>query len=242
MLSKAKIKFVKSLQIKKYRKQEQSFIVEGAKSVRELLRSDFEVITLLGTVEFLSTVAVSTVAEVIEVTEQEIAGLGEFQTNNTALAVARQKVNAPVSVNEGEFVLMLDDIRDPGNLGTMIRTADWFGVTKIIASPETADLYNPKVISATMGSFTRVRVFYTSLPEYLASISVPVFGTYLTGALLSAIDFGKGGVILIGNEARGIHPDLEKYVTQKVTIAKVGAAESLNATMATGIILFKATT
>jgi RNA methyltransferase, TrmH family len=241
MLSKAKIKFIKSLQIKKYRRQEQSFIVEGAKSVRELLGSDFEVITLLGTAAFLSSIRTEKGLEVIETTEKELEGLGEFQTNDAALAIARAKPNDFLSPNAGEFVLLLDDIRDPGNLGTIVRTADWFGVTKIIASTETADFYSPKVINATMGSFTRTKIFYTPLADYMQSATVPIFGTYLEGTDIRTVDFGGGGMILIGNESRGIHPELQKFVTQKVTIPKSGQAESLNAALATGVILYELT-
>ncbi|HYI77487.1 MAG TPA: RNA methyltransferase [Chryseolinea sp.] len=239
MLSKAKIKFIKSLQIKKYRRQEQSFIVEGAKSVRELLSSDFEVITLLGTTAFLSDVRTEKGVEVIETSEKDLEALGEFQTNDAALAIARTKPNDFLSPNAGEFVLLLDDIRDPGNLGTIVRTADWFGVTKIIASTETADFYNPKVISATMGSFTRTKIFYTPLADYMQTTKLPIFGTYLDGTDIRSVDFGQGGIILIGNESRGIHPELEKFVTQKVTIPKSGRSESLNAALATGIILYE---
>ena len=241
MLSKAKIKFIKSLQIKKYRKQEQSFIVEGAKSVQELLRSDFEVVTLVATPGFLSAVKVQTNLEVVEVMEKELEGLGDFQTNDAALAVARMKPNMSLTVPPGEFALVLDDIRDPGNLGTIIRTADWFGLDKIIASAETADFYNSKVITATMGSFTRVKIFYTQLADYLQHTNQPIFGTFLTGEDIQRVNFRKGGLILIGNESRGIHPDIERFVTQKVTIPKIGNAESLNAGIATGIILYKAT-
>jgi len=241
MLSKAKIKFIKSLQIKKYRKQEQSFIVEGAKSVQELLKSDFEVTTLVATPEFLSTVKTKEGFEVIEVGEKELEGLGEFQTNDTALAVARIRANEVLTLGGSEFALVLDDIRDPGNLGTIIRTADWFGVRKIIASAETADFYNPKVISATMGSFTRVKIFYTGLVDYLKNVDQPIFGTYLSGENITKVNFGKSGFILIGNESKGVHPDLEKLVTRKVTIPKLGDAESLNAAIAAAIILFKAT-
>ena len=241
MLSKAKIKFIKSLQIKKYRKQEQSFIVEGAKSVRELLDSDFDLVMLAGTKGFLSTVSAKNHVEVIEVGERELNALGEFQTNDAALAVARTRQNEFLSVNPDEFALLLDDIRDPGNLGTIIRTADWFGVTKIIASAETADFYSPKVISATMGSFTRIRIFYTGLADYLRSSMHRVYGAYLEGANIRQANFGNGGLILIGNESKGIHPELEKFVTEKVTIPKFGKAESLNAGIATGIFLFHAT-
>ena len=133
MLSKAKIKFIKSLQIKKYRKQEQCFIVEGAKSVRELLTSDFEVQIVLGTTEFVSSIKPRPGLEVIETSVKELQGLGEFQTNDSVVAVARLKPNDKFSIEGNEFALVLDDIRDPGNLGTIIRTADWFGLRKIVA-------------------------------------------------------------------------------------------------------------
>jgi TrmH family RNA methyltransferase len=235
MLSKANIKFIKSLQVKKYRKQEQCFVVEGAKSVLELLSSDFEVVKLLGTGNFLSEINLPDL-EVIEVSEKELDGLGEFQTNNAALAIARLKPNKPLHVQEDEFALVLDDIRDPGNLGTIIRSADWFGINKIIASSETADFYNPKVISSTMGSFTRTSIFYTSLSEYFASTRLNVYGAYLDGNTIHNQAFGAGGLLLIGNESRGISPELERFVTHKITIPRYGKAESLNAGVATAII------
>ena len=185
MLSKARIKFIKSLQLKKYRKQEQCFVVEGEKSVLELLKSDFKVHQLLGTTDFISRHGrllreVST--EVIEVKPDELAGLGEFATNNAALAIAAIKPNQEPVLHTNEFVLMLDDIRDPGNLGTIIRIADWYGISKIIASAETADLYNGKVIHASMGSFTRVTVYYTDLAIFLEKNALPVLGTFLDGS------------------------------------------------------------
>ena len=236
MLSKAKIKFIKSLQLKKYRKQEQCFVVQGAKSVQELLDSDFEVTLLVATHAFLDNATLSGNAEIIVVTNKALADLGEFQSNDAALAVARTKPNDAFAVQPDEFALVLDDIRDPGNLGTIIRTADWYGIRKIIASPETADLYNPKVISATMGSFIRTKMYATELEPYLAGVRSPVFGAYLDGSNVHQHDFGSGGLILIGNESRGISDALEKYVTQKITIPRYGEAESLNAAIATGII------
>lgn len=237
MLSKAKIKFIKSLQLKKYRKQEQCFVVQGAKSVQELLNSDFDVVMVLGTESCLGGGRGSKNAEVITVSEKELEGLSEFQTNDAALAVARLKQNEPISPKADEFVLVLDDIRDPGNLGTIIRTGDWFGITQIVASSETADFYNPKVISATMGSFARVKIFYTDLAPYLAACSRPVYGAYLEGVDVHSVKFGKGGMIVIGNESRGIAPELEKYITNKITIPRYGNAESLNAGIATAVIL-----
>lgn len=227
-------KLIKSLQLKKNRKEEQCFVVEGAKSVLELLASDFEVILIAGTADFLDQHPVRT-GEVVMVKEAELEGLGEFQTNNAALAVARMKPNTPLEVAAGEFALVLDDIRDPGNLGTIIRTADWFGIHKVIASEETADCYSSKVITATMGSFTRTRLYYTRLEEYLANSQTRVFGAYLDGTSIHDVKFGQGGLVLIGNESRGISPQLEPFVTDKVTIPRYGQAESLNAAIATAI-------
>jgi len=213
--------------------------VEGAKNVQELLASDFDVLTLLGTPSFLSTIKTAGPAEIIEVSADELQGLGEYQTNETALAVARLRPNEPLSVKTNEFALVLSDIRDPGNLGTIIRTADWFGLSKIIASNETADFYNQKVISATMGSFTRIKMYYTELEEFLNGIDQPVFGTYLDGLDINKVEFGHGGLILIGNESNGIHPELEKFVMHKVTIPRYGNAESLNAAIAAGILCYR---
>ena len=238
MLSKARIKFVKSLQIKKYRKQEQCFIVQGAKSVQELLRSDFETLFVTGTPAFLETLPGPDVegVEVIETTERELESLGEWQTNDAGLAVAQMKENKPFQRPKGSFTLVLDDIRDPGNLGTIIRSADWFGINQIIASPETADFYNPKVISATMGSFTRSRFYYAPLEEVLESAAERVYGAYLDGRDVHSEAFSDGGLILIGNESRGISEGLAAFVTDKITIPRYGQAESLNAAIATAVI------
>lgn len=237
MLSKARIKFIKSLQVKKYRKQEQCFVVQGAKGVGEVLASDYEVVTVIGTDDFLKDLgSVKQRLEVIAVGEKELAELGEFQSNNAAMAIARMKSNEPVQLSGNEFGILLDDISDPGNLGTIIRTADWYGLSKIVASNDTADFYNPKVISATMGSFTRIKMFYTNLSEYLSQSKSKVYGAYLDGDDVHKTEFGSGGFILIGNESRGIDPALEKFVTQKITIPKYGGAESLNAAVAAAVI------
>jgi RNA methyltransferase, TrmH family len=238
MLSKADIRYIKSLQVKKYRKQEQCFIVEGAKSVQELLHSDFHVVTLLGTPDFLATIDLETNYRVEEVSEKELEGLGEFQTSNSAVAIARMKPNKPLTFDDHEYALVLDDIRDPGNLGTIIRTADWYGITKVIASSETADFYNPKVISATMGSFTRATIFYSDLEQFFTSVKGhAVYGAYLEGQIIYETKFATGGFIVIGNESRGINESFEKHISQKITIPRVGNAESLNAAIATAVIL-----
>ncbi|HYG03342.1 MAG TPA: RNA methyltransferase [Chryseosolibacter sp.] len=236
MLSKATIKYIKSLQVKKYRKQEQSFVIEGAKTVQELLASDFEVLRLFATESFLSENRVPSGIDVLEVKESELDNIGGFQTNNGALAIARMKANQPPAIQRQSFVLVLDDIRDPGNLGTIIRTADWYGINQIVASNETADFYNSKVITSTMGSFTRVNIHYTDLEDFLSRAKGDVYGAYLDGKNVHDEKFDSGGFILIGNESHGIAPSLEKFVTDKITIPRYGKAESLNAGIATAII------
>jgi TrmH family RNA methyltransferase len=240
MLSKARIKFIKSLQLKKYRKQEQCFTVQGEKSVLETLDSTFRVQELFATADFVErhNQALKRFTEtVLVVKENELAALGEYSTNDAALAIVEMPANSPFEIKTDEFALMLDDIRDPGNLGTIIRTADWYGVTKVIASEETADIYNSKVIQSSMGSFTRTRVFYTNLVEFLMGNKTPVYGTFLNGENVHSFTYGKGGIIVVGNEANGISEAVEKFVTQKITIPQYGKAESLNAAIATAVVL-----
>lgn len=236
MLSKTKAKLIKSLQVKKYRKQEQSFLVEGKKGVEELLKSDFQVKTICGTRTFLDNHDLGDI-EVIETTQAELEAIGSVESNDSVLAIATIKENSRPSIGPGEYVIVLDDIRDPGNLGTIIRTADWYGIRHIIASEETADFYNPKVIRSTMGSFCRVNVFYTSLTDFLKDIDKPVYGAFLGGSNVHQLKFAPGGLIVVGNESNGISSDVAKLVTQKITIPKYGHAESLNASIATAIIL-----
>ncbi len=241
MISKARIKYIKSLQVKKYRKEEQLFLVEGAKSVEELLQSDFVVTWLAATESFQEAhlkLLRGRALEVVTTSDEELTDIGTLQSNNGALAVARMKTNtAPVARPE-EMILVLDDIRDPGNLGTIIRTADWYGIKNIVVSEETADFYNPKTISASMGSFCRMNVYYVELNQYLSSVSGMIYGAYLQGQNIHRMNLpGKGGHLVMGNESRGIAEDLEKFIQHKITIPSFGAAESLNAGVATGIIL-----
>lgn len=240
MLSKARIKFIKSLQLKKYRKQEQCFTVEGEKSVVETLNSSFEIRELYATRDFISrqeSILKGYTGDLIEVTGSELSVAGEYATNDAALAIVAIPENKLVKGKTDEFILMLDDIRDPGNLGAIIRTADWYGITRIIASEETADIYNSKVIQSSMGSFTRISMYYVDLVEFLTSNEVPVYGTFLAGENVHAVNFGKGGIVIIGNEANGISKEVEKFVTNKITIPLFGRAESLNAAIATAVIL-----
>jgi TrmH family RNA methyltransferase len=236
MISKASIKFIKSLQIKKYRKQEQCFTVEGAKSVLELVNSEFEIRTIYGTADFVNQLPKGRPVETVTVTAAELSTMGAFQMNESALAVAVIKENKRLDVSKNEFGLVLDDIRDPGNLGTIIRTADWYGIKNIIASEETADIYNAKVITASMGSFTRTSIYYTNLVDYLSGTPHRVLGAFLGGTDVHHFTFGSGGLIVIGNEGKGISPAVEKLITHRITIPRYGQAESLNAAIATAII------
>lgn len=240
MISKAKVKYIKSLQVKKYRLQEQSFVVEGAKSVIELLKSDFVTTWVAATEEFImqnERLIMASRAEVIATSTEQLTSLGSFQSNDAALAVARIKPNRFLTMEEGEIALVLDAIRDPGNLGTIIRTADWYGVKSIIASEDSADFYNPKVLSASMGSFCRVSIQYVSLVDYLTAAHKPIYGTFLDGLDVHTLSFSAGGLIVMGNESNGISAEVERLVTQKITIPRQGKAESLNAGVATGIVL-----
>jgi TrmH family RNA methyltransferase len=243
MLSKNRIKYINSLKIKKYRQQHEAFMVEGAKSVLELLESDFKTEVVLATQEFqqkYSSILTRHNTLTETVTIQELEGLGSFQTNDSCLAVAKTKQNEFLSLNESEYMLILDDVRDPGNLGTIIRVADWYGINKIVCSNDTTDIYNPKVIAASKGSFTRVNIFYTDLVSYLKENTAKksVIGAFLGGESLYDFQFSQnGGYVIMGNESNGIGAQVEKLITHKVTIPRIGAAESLNVGIATAIML-----
>lgn len=243
MLSKNRIKYINSLKIKKYRQLHQSFIIEGAKSVLELLDSDFEIEFVLATEEFLqkySTILSRHNTQAETATSAELESIGSFQTNDSCLAVAKTKQNEFLSLQESEYVLILDDVRDPGNLGTIVRVADWYGIRKIICSNDTTDFYNPKVIAASKGSFTRIKIFYTDLPEYLSDHAKDknVVGAFLGGESLYDFQFSpRGGFIIMGNESNGIGSQAGSFVTQKVMIPRFGEAESLNVGIATAVML-----
>lgn len=239
MLSKNTVKFIKSLHQKKYRSEFGQFFVEGEKSVLEVLQSDFLVDLLLVTESFEkknSRHLDGYSGELISVTQNQLEQLGQFQSNDAALAVVKMKPNAPFVPKKGELIIALDEVRDPGNLGTIIRIADWYGITQLVFSPQTAEVYNPKVIQATMGSFTRVKFFYGELDQIFDQWKLPVYGAFLGGENIHTIKKPVPGILLMGNESKGISPELEKKVTQKVTIPGFGHAESLNVAIATAIL------
>jgi RNA methyltransferase, TrmH family len=237
MISKQQQKYIQSLQIKKYRHENQSFLVEGAKSVLELLNSDYEIEKCFFTEKFIQTYSIN-INNYELVTQTELEKCGSLQSNDSAIAVAKMKKNMPLYCNENEHILVLDDIRDPGNLGTIIRLADWYNIKKILLSESSVDFYNPKVIAATMGSFTRVEFWYGDLVKYFKSIdNQSLIGTFLDGENIHQFDFQSSGFIVIGNESNGISDELAKLISKKITIPRFGNAESLNAGIATAIVL-----
>jgi RNA methyltransferase, TrmH family len=235
MISKNEAKYIQSLFHKKTRNEEGVFVVEGPKMVSELLGSDYTTRKVYATDEW--TKPSTFTGEVILVNEDELQRLTGLQTANQVLAIAEQKNHDLIPVLSGTLTLALDNIQDPGNFGTIIRIADWFGIKQIIASNETVELYNPKVIQSTMGSFLRVEVYYADLPGLLNNAKVPVYGALLNGNNIAEVGKIVEGVLVIGNESKGISEEINKLITHPLTIPKVGGAESLNAAVATGIIL-----
>ena len=240
MLTKSREKVIKSLKLKKNRRETGLFIVEGEKSVLEALGSDFEVHSIYLTEQFLyqhEQMVDSYQAETIVVSQSELERISTFKTNRNALMVLKIKENRVLRPEKAELVIMLDNVRDPGNLGTIIRISDWYGVTKLVLSETSADPYNPKVIASSMGSFTRVHMYLTDLIQYANEESAPIYATTLDGDSVHSTPIERPGYLLFGNESHGIDPRLEKLATRKISIPKAGHAESLNVAMATGIVL-----
>jgi TrmH family RNA methyltransferase len=240
MISKNQIKLIKSLQNKKDRNDLGLFLVEGAKNTLELLNSDFQIKELFITEEFLTKNEIALNEKNIKynlTTQDELEKTGSLESNDSALAIVKQKDISNLEIENNEIIIALDEIKDPGNLGTIIRIADWYGIKKIVASGDTVDFYNPKVISATKGSFIRVQIFYTDLEKFLSNTKIPILGAFLGGENIHKFNFPKAGILVMGNESRGIGQEIEKCVTQKITIPSFGGAESLNVAIATAVIL-----
>ncbi|MFC6999716.1 TrmH family RNA methyltransferase [Rufibacter roseus] len=241
MISKGLLKYIRSLQIKKYRLLHQAFTVEGEKSVVELLQSGFEVETVLVTESFQQkhTHLLQKGFTLHIVTAEDLAKAGSMESNNAALAVAKMRPSHAYSWPENDLVLALDEVRDPGNLGTIIRIADWYGLKDIFLSENSADFYNQKVIAATMGSFTRITPHYVDLLQFLEKRpqNTQVYGAALQGENVHRLSLLPQGVLIMGNEAHGIRQEIMELVTKPVHIPGRGGAESLNVGTATAILL-----
>lgn len=239
MLSHKWGKLIKSLHLKKYRKAEQLFFVEGEKAVLELLHSDWQIDALFATEPFLArhNALCQMVKLVQPCSSSELEKVGTFASNEAALAVVRIPQRQWQTPAATEWILVLDNINDPGNLGTIIRIADWYGIRQILCSEETADAFNPKVIAAAKGSFLRVQLHYQPLAPLLQHADRPVLGAYLGGESVHQLTLAsQGGYIVLGNEANGISAGVGQYINRKITIPAFGQAESLNVGIACAII------
>lgn len=235
MLSKNQIKLITSLQQKKQRFAHQLFFAEGIKGIQELLASNFELVHLYTTQNDFDEVSND---KKVLLDEHELKKITALATPNTCLAVF--KIPNEKKIIESGLILALDSIRDPGNLGTILRLCDWFGIGQLICSKETVDIYNPKVVQATMGSIARVNVNYIDLEPFISQTQLPVFGTFMDGTNIYKTDLPHEGIIIMGNEANGISPEIEKLIKNRLTIPRFGTlqkTESLNVATATAIIL-----
>jgi TrmH family RNA methyltransferase len=235
MLSKNQIKLITSLQQKKQRIAHQLFFAEGIKVIQELVESKLELVHLFTTQNDFQEVSND---KKIIVTESELKKITALATPNTCLAVF--KIPNEKMILETGLILALDSIRDPGNLGTILRLCDWFGIDQVICSKETVDIYNPKVVQATMGSIARVNLSYIDLEQFISQAQLPVFGTFMDGTNIYKTELPQKGIIIMGNEANGISPEIEKLVKNRLTIPRFGTlqkTESLNVATATAIVL-----
>ncbi len=240
-LTKNKIKWIQSLSKKKERDEQGLFYAEGMKLVNDLL-PHFDCVSLVATSEYFETVKNPRVAEVFEVSRETLKKVSSQCTPQSVLAVFRKK-KCEIKYDElrGQLSLMIDTVQDPGNLGTIIREADWFGIENIICSKETVDVYNPKVVQATMGALTRVKVYYADIVDVLKKMSgVPVYGTFLEGTNIYEEKLTENGIIVMGNEGNGISEEVAKHVTSKLHIPSFpkgrATSESLNVGAAAAIV------
>ncbi len=233
MIAKNQIKLIRSLSLKKNRYRHQLFIVEGRKNIAELLDSDYKLDSLYATNDWIHD---HLDRNAMQVNSKELAQISNLKSPDDVLAIVKMKNN--VRVSKYGLTLVLDDVRDPGNLGTIIRMCDWFGVSSIVCSVNTVDKYNPKVVQSSMGSIFRVPVYYTDLVDYLKDIETPIYGACIDGEDVKNHSFIKDFHLVMGNEANGISGAVLDLLSNNITIKNVGGkAESLNVAIATSILL-----
>lgn len=241
MLSKNKIKYIRSLEQKKYRKEEKAFLAEGHKLVDDL-SGHFECRLLAATSTWLESHPDIKADEIVEVSEEELKKASLLKTPQDVLAVFRIPETDPGTRDiAGSLCLALDDVQDPGNLGTILRTADWFGIRHVFCSIGTADAYNPKTVQATMGALARVRIHYCDLKDLIGTLpDMPVYGTFLDGKNIYGQELTPHGLIVMGNEGKGISQEMEKLVNRRLLIPNYPqgekTSESLNVATATAIV------
>lgn len=243
MLTKSQLKLIKSLEHKKHRKESRLFVAEGGKTVYDIIACGLECKMLIATKEWINSHSIKSPVTITEVSEEELKKASFLRTPQGILALFAQPAEEPDSEYPSkELCLALDNVQDPGNLGTIIRIADWFGIEHIYCSPGTADAYNPKTIQATMGAIGRVKIHYTNLPQFIASLrgKAPVYGTFLDGNNIYRQTLSGNGLIVMGNEGNGISPECRELITERLFIPNYPAdretSESLNVSTATAII------
>ena len=235
MVSKNQIKFITSLQHKKYRITHHFFIAEGVKVIQEFLDSNY-VLEHLYETDFLFEQVSASQKTLIK--EDDMNRITAFSSASSCLAIF--KIPNPTKITDNGLIVALDDIRDPGNVGAIIRLCDWFGISQIVCSQETVDVYNPKVIQATMGSISRVNINYIDLKDYVSKSKLPVYGTFMEGNNVYSEELPEEAIIILGNEANGISKELEKIIENKLSIPRFGSiqkTESLNVASAAAIFL-----
>ena len=238
MIAKNQIKYIRGLSLKKNRIKEQCFVVEGEKCLVELLNSSFEVVELFALKDWIDENK-AVFDEIQVVSFKELKRISNLKSPNKVLAVVNMK-KQEILQQESAVTLVLDDINNPGNLGTIIRMCDWFGVKQIICSKNTADIYSPKVVQSTMGSLFRTQITYADLSTYLAKVTTPIYGAYMDGENVKDIKINQKAHLVMGSEANGISEKVEKYISKKVAIRNIGDnTESLNVAVATSILLYE---
>ena len=236
MLSKNEVKYIQSLFHKKQRDEEKLFVAEGPKLAAELLNNQSMVKHVYATAKWLQKNE-DLKAPATEISEMELSRISSLQTPNEVVVIAHQLSHGQEPVLTDRLTIVLDGIQDPGNMGTIIRIADWFGIQQIICSDDCVEIYNAKTVQSTMGSLLRVNCWYKNFLEWEPEKEISVFGALLNGANIYSIGKVEEGLIVIGNESRGIREPLLSKITHPVTIPKAGQAESLNAAVAAGIIV-----
>ena len=244
MISNAQIKTIASYKLAKFRNQDEVFVVEGVKMVDELLRSNHTIEMICATnkwIEEHNKIPSQISLNIQEIKTQDLERISSLTTPNQVLAIVKRKESNPIEL-KSQLVIALDEIKDPGNLGTIVRIADWFGIENIICSENTVDIYNPKAIQATMGSLFRVNITYTNLFQYFQTLPsyYPIYGTIIEGGKnIYHQNLQQEGIIVIGSESHGISQEIKQLITHPLTIpsfSKQQGPESLNASIATSII------
>ncbi len=238
MLSKRTIQFLKSLKDKASRHAEGFFLVEGSKTAIEILTSNLHIEAIYATNEWCNIFPnYKNHAKLFLCSQNEIEQISSLKsTRDVLVQVAMKDKFFKYNHLNSNFTIVLDEIQDPGNLGTIIRIADWYGIKNIVCSQNTADCYNNKCIQATMGSIARVNIYYENLVHFFELNKLPVYGAFMEGIALKNAGLITPSIIVIGNEGKGINENLQPFITQKISINRLGQAESLNAAIATAII------